>query len=123
MFDLLYEYTVASHANLPEMMESVFMTVGIVTFVVSIVVAMIYYLLVNRMTDKFDQVIHWFIFLDIALVFAFVFAYAIANPYIDEGNPQFVLFWVMNTVYALVYFFVASILLKKASKFATKIPF
>ncbi len=123
MFDLLYEYTVTSHANLPEMMESVFMTVGIVTFVASIVVAMIYYLLVNRMTDKFDQIVHWFIFLSIALVFAFVFAYAIANPYIDEGNPQPVLFWVMNTVYALVYFFVASVLLKKASKFATKIPF
>ncbi len=123
MFDLLYEYTVATHANLPELAESVFMTVGIVTLAISLVIAMLYYLLINRMTDKFDQVTHWVIFLALNLVSAFVLAYAVANDYIDEGNPQPVLFWVMNTVYALVYFFVASILLKKASKYATKIPF
>lgn len=123
MFDLLYEYTVSSHPNFEQLAEGAFMTVGIVTLIASIVVAAIYYLLVNRMTDKLDQIIHWFVFLDIALIFAFLFAYLIGNPYIDEGNPQPVLFWVMNTIYALVYFFVASILLKKASKYATKIPF
>lgn len=123
MFDLLYEYTVSSHANLEQLAEGAFMTVGVVTFIVAIVDAMVYYLLINRITDKLDQIIHWLLFLILNLVFAFTFAYFIADDYIDEGNPQPVLFWVMNTVYSGLYFFIASILLKKASKYATKIPF
>lgn len=129
MFDFLYSYTVGNdYTYINEFRESVFTNIGVVTLIVSLVLCLLYYPVINRITDKMDQFVHWVIFLVLAGVFGGVYALVTANNYIvgilGDTEPQVpVLLWVMNGVYALLYFFVFSILLKKSSKFATKTPF
>ncbi|MBX7243012.1 MAG: hypothetical protein K1X92_14815 [Bacteroidia bacterium] len=129
MFQLLYNYTVGGdYTYFNEFGESVFPSVGIITIVFSLIVCLLYYPVINRLTDKFDQFVHWIIFLVLCGVFGGVFAYVTANNFIvgemGDTEPRIpVLFWVMNAIYAILYFFIFSVLLKKTSKYATLIPF
>ena len=131
MFGVLYNYTISfskKYTYEDQFRTDVFPTVGIVTLIVALVLALLYYVVINRMTDKLDQLVHWIIVLVTGAVFGGVFAFIIANNYLigelgetEVGVP--LLFWIMNGIYAMLYFFIFSVLLKKASKFATRVPF
>lgn len=129
MFEILYSFTIPQdYSYINEFIADVFPTVGIVSLIFPLVLALLFYVLINRFTDKMDQLWHWAIVLIINLIFGAAFAYMTANNYLidtnaDENMTVPVLFYVMNALYCGLYFFIFSILLKKASKFATKIPF
>jgi hypothetical protein len=129
MFDLLYSYTLGQSFNYLEQFSSdVFLVVGIVSLVVALALCLIYYLIINRMTDKAAQLVHWIVFLVLAILICGVHALVTGTNYMvdvanDVDTPLPILFWLMNAIYGGVYFFLLSILFKKASKYATKVPF
>lgn len=129
MFEFLYNYTFPhDYSYINEFAADVFPAVGIVSLLVSLAICLLYYVVINRITDKLDQVWHWAVFLLLTAAFGGIFAFLSAQSYlINIQNADVIiiplLFWVMNALYCLVYFFVFSILLKKASKYATKVPF
>lgn len=129
MFELLYSFTLPQgYAYQEAFTNDVFPTVGIVSLLFCLVECLGFYILINRFTDKLDQLWHWAIFLMGVVIFGAVFAFVIANNCLVVDNSDLeaqvpVLFYVMNALYCAIYFFVFSILLKRASKFATKIPF
>jgi hypothetical protein len=130
MFKALYEFTLGNGFQYLNEFEdfNVYNTVGLVTLLVALGLCAIYYLAVNRMTDKYDQVLHWAIVLGVVVVFSGIFAYWQARHNLMEniGADDYsvpILFWVMNMIYALLYFVIGSVAFKKLSKYATKIPF
>ncbi|MFN0081406.1 MAG: hypothetical protein ACKVOM_02725 [Ferruginibacter sp.] len=130
MFNALYEFTLGSGFQYVNefVSDQILNTAGLVTLLVSLGLAAVYYLLLNRLTDKFDQIIHWFIVMDLSLVFAGLFAWWVGHKELvetigDDTVSVPVLFWVMNIIYAAVYYMLGSLAFRKLSKYATKIPF
>lgn len=130
MFKALYEFTLGGNFQyISEFADdNVHTVVGLVTLTVTLVLAAIYYLLLNRMTDKYDQLKHWLAFFGVAVVFAGIFAFwqgrhELIDTIGDDTVMVPVLFWVMNIIYAVLYFLIGSIAFRKLSKYATKIPF
>lgn len=129
MFEFLYSFTIPQdYSYINEFIADVFPTVGIVSLLFPLIEALLFYVVINRFTDKLDQLWHWALFLITVMIFGGVFSYMTAHNYLLDTNADAnvdvpVLFYVMNAIYCGLYFFVFSILLKRASKFATKIPF
>ena len=123
MFTSIYELLCGKNDD-PVYASDVYPNVGLFTLVFAIVFAIIFYLLLGRWKPVWDKASHWVISLVILLVIAFYLALSQSKSATGEDADSFMYkFAIINSVIALVYFFIFSVLLKRTSIFAKRTPF
>ncbi len=123
MFKFIYELFCGKNAD-PIYATDVYPSVGLFTLIFAFVFALIFYLALGRWKPVWDKFSHWIITLIILLVVAFYFALSQAKGATGEDADAFMYkFSLVNDLLATIYFFIFSILLKKASIFAKRTPF
>jgi 4-amino-4-deoxy-L-arabinose transferase-like glycosyltransferase len=123
MFTSIYELLCGKNDD-PVYASDVYPNVGLFTLVFAIVFAIVFYLLLGRWKPVWDKVSHWVISLVILLVIAFLLALSQSKNATGEDADSFMYkFAIINSVLALIYFFIFSVLLKRASIFAKRTPF
>lgn len=123
MFKTLYELLTGPNAN-PAYRTDVFPTVGLFTLVVSLLTVVLFYLLLGRWKPVWHKLGHWLITMVLLAGFAGYFAIATAKAATEEEADSYMYtFALFNILFAIVYFIVFSLLLKKTSIFAKRTPF
>ncbi len=124
MFQFLYELLCGKNVD-PTYVSDVYPFVGLFTLIFSIVFSLIFYLALGRWKPIWDKLLHWIITLIILSGIAFYFALNQARSTTgEESYGAFMIkFSLVNALYAVIYFVLLSLLLKKASIFARNTPF
>ena len=124
MFKALYEI-IANHNADPVYETQIFPTVGQFTFVFTAVLALIFYLLLGRWKPVWEKTVHWLVTLVAIALAAGFFAVSQARIGTEEENIDSYMysFAMANALYAVVFFFILSLLLKRFSIFAKRTPF
>jgi len=123
MFTTLYELLTGKNAD-PTYSTAIFPTVGLFTLIFTFIAAVIFYLLLGRWKPVWEKTTHWLVTIVIISVVAGFFAISQAlSETGEEANAYMYSFSLINALYAVVYFFIFSLLLKKASIFARRTPF
>jgi len=116
---------------------------GLVMVLSAIGIAAIYYLAIN--SPRFNHRIHWFLFMVLAFIANFLVGFWVTNADMNNGNiPQCLMyqydadgnkvgdliyqsdclmFGLENAIFAAVFFFLASVGLKYASRNCKVVPF
>ena len=124
MFTTMYEFLIGSNED-PTYADQIFSSVGLFTLIFAVVFCLIFYLLLGRWKPIFHKLSHWIITLVIIIVISFGFALTQSKGAIgaDAYDAYMIKFSMANALFVAIYFFVFSILLKKASIFAKRTPF
>ena len=123
MFTAIYELLCGKNDD-PIYASNVYPYVGLFTLVYAIVFAIIFYLLLGRWRPVWDKMAHWIISLVILIAIAAYLALDQSKSATGEDYDSFMYkFAIINAVVATIYFFIFSILLKRASIFAKRTPF
>jgi 4-amino-4-deoxy-L-arabinose transferase-like glycosyltransferase len=123
MFTAIYELLCGKNDD-PVYASDVYPYVGLFTLVYAIVFAIVFYLLLGRWRPVWDKTSHWIITLIILLAIAFYLAVHQSTNATGEDADSFVYkFAIINSVIAFVYFFIISVIIKRASIFAKRTPF
>lgn len=122
MFKLLYEL-IGKNPD-PSYVSDVYPSVGLFTLLVALIFAVVFYLLLGRWKPVWDKTPHWIATLFILAALAFFFAFSTAKSATGgEADSYMYTLSLINAVYAILYFVVFSLLLKKGSIFAKRTPF
>lgn len=123
MFTAIYELLSGTNDD-PIYASDVYPNVGLFTLVFAIVFAILFYLLLGRWRPVWDKTVHWIITMVLLAGIAFYLAVSQSVNATGEEADAFVYkFAIINAVLVVVYFFIFSVLLKKASIFAKRTPF
>lgn len=122
-FSSLYEALAGANNEVPEYREGIFSSVGLLTIFIVLGIAAIFYVMLGRWRPIFAHLGHWIITLVIVALFGFGFAWAQANGSIGSADSYTTRFSLVNGLFALVYFFIFSLVLKRFSIFAKHTPF
>ena len=124
MFVTLYELWLGQN-NDPIYADEIFTPVGLITFLVALVLAAIFYMILGRWRSVFHGIGPWLLTLTLVLIFAFTYAlwYSMDRTGADESDGYMTSFGSVNALYAVIYFFIFSIALKRFSIFAKHTPF
>lgn len=123
MFRTLYELLVGHNTN-PAYASDVFPSVGLFTLVFALIAVVLFYLLLGRWKPVWHKLSHWFITMLLLAILSGYFAISVAKKATEEGPDSYMYtFGLINILYAIVYFVILSLLLKKVSIFAKRTPF
>lgn len=124
MFKFLYDLLCGKNVD-PSYATDVYPFVGLFTLLIAIVFCLLFYLLLGRWKPIWDKLIHWIITLIILSIIAFFFAITQARAGTGEDSYSSFMtkFAFVNVLYSIAYFFIFSMILKKASIFAKRTPF
>jgi len=123
MFTSIYELLCGKNDD-PVYASTVYPNAGLFTLVFAIIFVIIFYLLLGRWKPVWDKVSHWIITLVLLIGIAFYLALSQSKNATGEDADSFMYkFAIINAVIATVYFFIFSVLLKRASIFAKRTPF
>lgn len=123
LFTSLYEVFIGENPDYPEYREGIFSSVGLLTFLLAAVTAAIFYVALGRWKPVFEKTSHWFITLALTALIGFLLAYTQASGTLGATDSYTTRFAFFNALYAVVYFFLFSILFKRFSIFARHTPF
>ena len=123
LFNSLYEVFIGENPDYPEYREGIFSSVGLMTFLLAAVTAAIFYVGLGRWRPVFEKTAHWFITLAITALLGFLLAYSQARGTLGATDSYTIRFALFNALYAVIYFFLFSILFKRFSIFARHTPF
>ena len=123
VFSSLYELFIGDNPDYPEYRESIFDAVGLLTLIIVFVICLIFYAGLGRWKPLFHKLSHWIITLIIAAVFGFAFAYVQCSNTLGTTDSYVTRFSIFNSVFAVVYFVIFSLILKRISIFAKRTPF
>lgn len=125
MFTTLYQLLIGSDPNNdPTYADSIFKSVGLITFLAAALLAVLFYLGLGRWKAVFYKVGPWVITLIVAAIFGFVYAltYALDATGADDSDSYMQSFAGVNAFYAVLYFTAFSFSLKRFSIFARRTP-
>jgi hypothetical protein len=123
LFTSLYEVFIGENPDYPEYREGIFSSVGLLTFLLGAVAAAIFYVALGRWKPVFEKPVHWVITLVLTALIGFLLAYTQARGTLGATDSYTTRFALFNALYAVVYFFLFSILFKRFSIFARHTPF
>lgn len=125
VFQGMYTFGAFLHEEESEIYaENIFPIVAIVAIFLALAFALGYYLLLNRTTAKYSQNKHWGLTLFLVAVLGFGFSLWQGNSMDDiDIDGYLVMISLINAVYAAVFFFLFSMVLKKGSINAQRVPF
>jgi hypothetical protein len=100
--------------------------IGLVTIAVSLIIMGVFYYLIN--SSRFNRWYHWLLFLAINFVIIFTFTYLHPKDVVyeageDVSSSLFMLFALVNSGIATVYYIAASLLFKRWSTNCSTTPF
>ena len=124
MFKYLYELICGQNVD-PTYAASVYPSVGLFTLIFAFSFAVIFYLVLGRWKPIWDKLRHWVITIVLLIGLSAFFALTQAKGATAEEsfNSFMYKFSMVNSFYAVVYFILFSLLLKRASIFAKRTPF
>lgn len=124
MFKFLYELICGQSVD-PTYANNIFPSVGLFTLVFSLAFAIIFYLVLGRWKPIWDKLKHWIITIILLIGLSVFFALTQAKgATAEESYDSFMYkFALVNALYAVVYFIIFSLLLRKVSIFAKRTPF
>ncbi len=123
LFTSLYEAFIGENPDYPEYREGIFSSVGLLTFLLAAVTAAIFYVGLGRWRPVFEKTSHWIIALVLTALIAFLLALTQSRGTLGATDSYTMRFALFNALYAVVYFFLFSILFKRFSVFARHTPF
>jgi len=126
MFTFLYELLCGQSDSIdPAYTTDVYPSVGLFTLLFALVFALVFYLALGRWKPIWDKLKHWIVTLILLAVVAVFFALTQAKGATGESSYTSFMykFSLVNALYAIIYFIIFSLLLKKASIFASHTPF
>lgn len=122
MFKTLYEWIAGKNPD--PVYNEVFQSVGLITLLLSVVLAAVFYFLLGRWRPVWDKLVHWVVTAVVLVAFAAILAVSKAKAATEADADSYVYtFAIGNALYALIYFFVFSLLFRKGSIFAKRTPF
>ena len=119
----LYESLIGANPLEPAYREGIFPTVGLITPLVALVVALLFYAGLGRWRPVFHRTIHWVATLVLIALFGFFFAYMQTKGETGIVDSYTVRFGLINALYAVIYFFIFTLILRRVSIFAKHTPF
>lgn len=124
MFKFLYELICGQNVD-PTYGNNVYPSVGLFTLVFSLAFAIIFYLVLGRWKPIWDKLKHWVITIILLIGLSVFFALTQAKgATAEESYDSFMYkFALVNALYAVVYFIIFSLFLRKLSIFAKRTPF
>jgi len=123
MFTSLYQLLCGTNDD-PVYASDVYPNVGLFTLILAIAFALIFYLLLGRWKPVWYKTSHWIITTIMLLIIGFFLALSQSKSATGEDADSFMYkFAIINAIIIFVYFFIFSILLKRASIFARRTPF
>ena len=124
-YEFFYEQSVDNFSlNLYEF--DLYGIIGLVTIVVSMLSMAVFYYLIN--SSRFNQWYHWLLFLGINFLIVFTFTYLHPKGVMYEAGEDvagnlFMLFALVNSGIATVYYLALSLIFKRWSTNASTTPF
>lgn len=112
----------------PDYLQFVFGIVTLQTFVAALVIAVLFYNVLNNITDRMANIGGWLIFMALSGLIGFYFAFSEVGEVIyydvEMGSDGWI-FAVTNMVWAMVYYFIFSMICKfhKISVYGNMLPF
>ena len=109
-------------------LEFIFPVVTLQTTVAALVIAVLYYNVLNNITDRMGNIAGWLIFMVLSGAIGFYFAFSKVGEIIyfdvEMGSDGWI-FAVTNMVWAMVYYFIWSMICKfhKISVYGNMVPF
>ena len=122
-FTFLYELVCGVNADSPEYAEGIFENTGLLTVVLTLVLALVFYVVLGRWRNIWHKTVHWFLTLVIAAAAGFGSAYSLAKNELGTVDGYLIRFALFNMLYAALFFFLFSLLLKTLSIYAKRTPF
>lgn len=124
IFSLLYEFVIGQNQEYPEYDDTVFTSVGWLTLAAAMLIAFLYYIVLGRMKPIWHHTSHWFITAFITGLLGFAIAFALSKDELQiTADAYLIRFASFNLLYAMIYYFIASLLLKNFSIFSKRTPF
>jgi hypothetical protein len=126
LFNHLYEFLHDSQSPVYE--DKVYFTVGIWLILTTLLIGVIFYCVVNRLRAKYyKRWPHWGGCLILNMVIGFlvpiIIVHSLGDDQIGAFSPDTLLLSLINMLYAAVFFFLASMVLKWFSLSAKYTPF
>lgn len=127
LFRFLYELIGAPQppADTPVYRDVIFPNLGLLNLGVSLGLVVVFYLLINRAMGvaTFNKGRHWAIFLGLNALMAFLFTIWQTNA--QQVTDHSYVYWLAtwNAILGMFWFFLFSVLLKRASTNASTTPF
>ncbi len=118
----MYEAFIGPNVNFPEYRTGIFSAVGLMTLLLAIAVCALFYAALGRWKPVFHKPLHWIVTLVLVGLAGFVFAWTQAAGTISTTDAYTFRFGLFNALYAIGYFIVFSLLLKRVSIFAKHTP-
>ncbi|HEY5408524.1 MAG TPA: hypothetical protein VIJ92_15630 [Ginsengibacter sp.] len=123
IFSTLYETLAGENPNYAEYRESIFTSVGWLTLITVFIISLIFYVGFGRWKPFFHKLSHWIITLIIVAILGFLFAFMLSRSELGITDSYVIRFSFFNAIYAVIYFIIFSLLLKRVSIFAKRTPF
>lgn len=123
IFSSLYELAIGENLDLTEYRDSIFSSVGTITFICSLILCLIFYVLLGRWKGIWYNRFHWVITITVSAVIGFGFAYSMASSEIGEVDSYLIRFAIFNALYAAIYFILLSFVFKNFSIHSKRTPF
>ncbi len=123
IFSSLYETFIGANPDYPEYRETLFSSVGLLTLLIAFGICLIFYAGFGRWKPFFHKLSHWLVTLLIVAIIGFAFAYVQSKNTLGVTDSYVTRFSIFNSIFAIVYFIIFSLLLKRISIFARRTPF
>jgi hypothetical protein len=123
MFQQMYELLCGQN-NDPAYATNIYPSVGLFTLIFAIVFALIFYVALGRWKNVWYTRIHWVITLVLLAALSAVFGMfqAKGETASDSFDSFMIKFGLINALYAVVYFILLSLLLKRFSIYSKRTP-
>ncbi|MES3016770.1 MAG: hypothetical protein V4721_03280 [Bacteroidota bacterium] len=124
IFSTLYELAIGQNQDYPEYDEVVFSSVGWLTLFAAVLIAFLFYIVLGRWKPIWHHTSHWFITAFLTGMLGFAIAFILSKGELQITPDGYLIrFACFNLLYAIIYFFIASLLLKNFSIFSKRTPF
>lgn len=123
IFSSIYELVCGKNSEGSEYRDSIFDSVGLLSFIIAVVICLLFYVALGRWRGIWYTKVHWAITIFICALIGFGIAYGLANNELKTVDGYLIRFALFNALYSAIYFIAFSFLFKNFSIFSKRTPF
>ena len=122
VFTNLYEMVIGENSDYPEYRDSLFGSIGVLTFIISIIFCVLFYVVLGRWKEIWYNRAHWGITIAILSAIGFGLAFLQSKNLLSISVGYLIMFASFNAIFAAIYFILFSFLFKNFSTFSKRTP-